>query len=78
MVDAHLVLREDLGHVLIEPVQLVLGRKHKLLHLGLGNVESRRPLLCDPGRRPDGVTRSSHRHGGGRKRKKSATKRYEG
>ena len=61
--NTHLVFREDLSHVLVEPVHLVARRKGELLNLGLRDRQGRISLFCDPGGRANLETRaSSHRH----------------
>lgn len=62
--NVHFVLVEDVGHVFVQPVELVTDREAKLLCFGLGNVESRCSLLGNPVGRANLRTRSAHRSHG--------------
>lgn len=49
----HLVLTEHLSHVFVEPVEVIAHREGKLLDFGIGYLESRRALFCNPRARTD-------------------------
>lgn len=56
----HLILVEYLGHVLVQPVEVVTHGEGELLPFRLSNVQSRRSFVCHPGRRPKRDARASH------------------
>lgn len=56
---AHLVITENVGHVLVKPVELIPSRESELVDLGLLNLLRRVAFFSDPWRRAHGQARCS-------------------